>query len=499
MDVTHTHITRSNYAGIDRSVMLYRTPNPVWITDMNVAHGNLTFDPITNQLAADAQVLITWDITLFGWQTDAAIVSVEMYDPNGGGVVGTGSGYSGYLFLTTPKLWYACGMPDTYPCDGSQLPQLYEFRVSVYLASNPTVKVDSYTLPIGLREITTATDPPGILINNRRVYFHGVNRHEDSDVRGKGFDPSLLIKDYNQLQWMRVNAFRTSHYPYADEQYQMADRLGFMVIDETPAVGMREISYFNADTLQHHYQVVYEMMSRDKHHPSVVIWSMANEPISENPLTASYFEKVISYARQIMTVSSHKRLISFVCNADYTNDQWNQYTDLIMINRYYSWYSNSGHLELIGRQLTNDLNGWHSKYPDRPIMVSEYGSDTIPGLHTSPSRMFSEEWQTDFLAMYQNVFDQFRPSFLFGELIWVYADFATDSSDIRVGNMNMKGLFTRSRQPKMAARMVKARYTMLEGGQSAQSVGTARAPQCSGVHQSASRVVEGVISAEVDV
>lgn len=50
----------------------------------------------------------------------------------------------------------------------------------------------------------------------------------DSDMRGKGFDRVLLIRDFNLMQWMNVNAFRTSHYPYSREFYDMADQYGIV-------------------------------------------------------------------------------------------------------------------------------------------------------------------------------------------------------------------------------------------------------------------------------
>ena len=59
-------------------------------------------------------------------------------------------------------------------------------------------------------------------------------------IRGKGLDLPTLTKDFSLLKWMGANSFRTSHYPYADEDLYMADREGFVVIDESPGVGIEE-------------------------------------------------------------------------------------------------------------------------------------------------------------------------------------------------------------------------------------------------------------------
>lgn len=57
-------------------------------------------------------------------------------------------------------------------------------------------------------------------------------------VNGPGLDLPLIIRDYNLIKWVGANAFRTSHYPYAEEIMDLADQLGIMIIDECPAVNI---------------------------------------------------------------------------------------------------------------------------------------------------------------------------------------------------------------------------------------------------------------------
>ena len=97
-------------------------------------------------------------------------------------------------------------------------------------------------------------------------------------------------------------------------------------------------------------------------------------------------------------------------------------------------------------------------------MVSEYGAGTIAGLHEDPPVMFTEDYQTELLMAYFPVFDEYRKKFFIGELIWNYADFMIQQSP-RTINGNKKGLFTRERQPKAAARVVRQRYLALAKGQ----------------------------------
>lgn len=54
-------------------------------------------------------------------------------------------------------------------------------------------------------------------------------------------DYPLIVKDFSLLKWLGANSFRTSHYPYAEEIMDMADQEGIMIVDESPAVGLRYI------------------------------------------------------------------------------------------------------------------------------------------------------------------------------------------------------------------------------------------------------------------
>ena len=44
--------------------------------------------------------------------------------------------------------------------------------------------------------------------------------------------------------------------------------------------------------------------------------------------------------------------------------------------------------------------------------------------------MFTEDFQVDFLREHHHVFDDFRKSFLSGEMVWNFADFMTGQSEL---------------------------------------------------------------------
>ena len=115
------------------------------------------------------------------------------------------------------------------------------------------------------------------------------------------------------MAWLGANSFRTSHYPYAEEVLDHADRLGIVVIDETAgrrpqprrAGGIfgRPGATYSDETVDRppsevHRQAIEELVARDKNHPSVVLWSIANEPESHTEESRAYFEPLFDAARE---------------------------------------------------------------------------------------------------------------------------------------------------------------------------------------------------------
>ena len=101
------------------------------------------------------------------------------------------------------------------------------------------------------------------------------------------------------------------------------------------------------------------------------------------------------------------------------------------------------------------MQTWHQKFPEKPIVFTEFGADTISGMHSLNTEPYSEEYQIAYYRANFEIFDEF--DFVCGELLWNFADFATPAGLIRV-NGNRKGVFTRDRQPKQIAYLLKQRW-----------------------------------------
>ena len=338
----------------------------------------------------------------------------------------------------------------------------YLYPLTITLAGEAEV-VDSYMLEIGIRTIEVRGDR--LLLNGQPIRLTGFGKHEDFPLTGRGMNLPMWIRDYELLKWVGANSYRTSHYPYAEEAMQLADRLGVLVINEIPAVGL-DFAVAGDLTAQHLTQCqqqIRELIARDKNHPSTIMWSVANEPMAGLPMgmgtpPAGSVETGTRFFRQ-MYEDVHRldgtRPVTYV-GVQGGPREWHGLVDVVCVNGYYGWYSQSGQLEQGAAALAQVLDEIHQQY-GKPMIVTEFGADTIPGVHSTPSEMWTEEYQVEFLRGFLDVADQ-RP-FMVGMQVWAFADFKTGQATGRAAGMNFKGVFTRDRRPKMAAHFLRDRWT----------------------------------------
>lgn len=420
-----------NYTGIMRPVWLTTTPE-AYISDIAIV-GKMNGDYSWQVTPSDADAA-----------TAPTACTVQLLDASGA-VVDTQAGLQGSATLADVNLW------------STETPYLYTLRVQY--------GQDVYYESFGFREISI--QGCRICLNGKPIYLKGFGKHEDSPVHGRGFDPAFAAKDIALLQWMGANSFRTSHYPYSETMMQMCDKAGILVIDETPAVGLNTGftavgllggnaggTWAQLQTKEHHTQVVRDYIARDKNHPCIIMWSLANEPASQEPGAAEYFAPLLQLARDCdpqnrpCTIVTYEGATAETCKAT-------SMCDVIVLNRYRGWYDTEGDLASAKEILKKELLAFHKRYPDKPMMLGEYGADCIAGMHNTTASLFSEEYQQQLLAAYSEVFDSL--DFIAGEHVWAFADFATAENIKRIQG-NKKGVFTRTREPKAAAFYLKERW-----------------------------------------
>jgi len=404
----------ANLSGIHRDVILYTRPN----------------DPIED---IHITTKIEDDLAYVSYQvfSNGKIKLVSIKDKNQQ-VVGFSNDQDGMIIVHKPHLW--------------DVGYGYLYTLEVVTES------DLYQEKFGIREIEIKKDQ--LLLNKKKIYLKGFGMHEDHLIIGKGANSAHHIKDMNLLQWIHANSFRTSHYPYAEEIYDLADQLGILIINEIPAVGLNfwsEEKVFvsgkiDERTKKVHMDQLTELVQRDKNHPSVIMYSLANEANTHEEGAYSYFKDIFSHMRTLTNIP--------LMIVEWVNAEVNQVAslaDVIGLNRYFSWYSEFGELDVIEERIKSDFDSYYQKFK-KPIMLTEFGADTIAGLHALPSVPFSEEYQVEFLALYQKAIANL--DYVIGEHVWNFADFLTKQGLTRM-NGNKKGVFSRDRQPKMVAHFLK--------------------------------------------
>lgn len=419
-----------NYAGLARSVSLYSTPKKA-IQDITVV-----------TTVSGSKGVVSYEV-----QSEEP-VSVKLLDAKGIEVASS-QGSKGNLEVADAKLW------------GPGHPYLYQL-----VASSGE---DQYNLSVGIRTIEVSGTQ--LLLNGKPIYLTGFGMHEDHLVKGKGHDNAFLVNDFELLKWVGANSFRTSHYPYAEEVMDYADKHGILVIDETAAVGMnmglssgvfgtQPKKTFTEENINKASQAalasqIRELIARDKNHPSVIAWSITNEPASEEEGADTYFEPLFKLAKEL----DPSRPVTYVnvMLAPFDRCKLGQFADFICLNRYYGWYVNHNDLDSAILAYRAELKGWVEKF-NKPLVITEYGADTLPGAHSIHGLPWSEEYQVNFLEASHQVHDEFEA--VAGEQVWNFADFQTKPGIFRVLG-NKKGVFSRDRQPKAAAYELKKRWTNL--------------------------------------
>lgn len=323
-------------------------------------------------------------------------------------------------------------------------PFLYELKIELIEQENC---IDEYSLKFGVREIKV--DGYNLLLNNEQVFLKGFGKHEDFPVIGKALSLPLLVKDFSLLKWINANSFRTSHYPYAEEWLEYADEHGVLVIDEVPAVSL-DFRKVTDKTLRNHKDFIKKLITRDKNHPCVIMWAPGNEPnlVGEdtyyNGAGENYWKEISKYTK---TLDSSRPVTIPNCQRAGKEDPVFSYSDVISLNRYYGWYENPGQIDKAIQRMENEMDFIAEKYK-KPILVTEFGADTMPGFHSISDQLFTEEYQSELIKRYCELIES--KNYTVGEHVWNFADFKTPQHFRRVV-LNFKGVFTRNRDPKLVA------------------------------------------------
>lgn len=328
-------------------------------------------------------------------------------------------------------------------------PTLY--RIETILIHSKTKKIldrlNNYT---GFRW-SYFDEEKGFFLNGKSYKLRGICRHQDQKPIGVAMSDEMHRRDILMMKEMGANFIRISHYPQDPSILEQCDKLGMMVWEEIPIIDIVPNSIAYANTCE---QNLREMIRQHYNHPSIITWGFMNEILlvtqreyKNKEELKPVIKRTIRLAKQLERIlkeedSFRSSIMAFHASNMYNEIGLSDVTDVVGWNLYSGWYG--GKLS----DFEKFLDEQHTKYPNRPIIVSEYGAGSDKRLHSFTPRHFdfSIEYQQQYLEHYLPVIEK-RP-FVSGGTHWNFIDFSSALRDESMPRINNKGLVYSDRTPK---------------------------------------------------
>jgi len=241
-------------------------------------------------------------------------------------------------------------------------PVMYRTVVSVRSANRV---VDDTTVPFGIREYHFDPDT-GFWLNGKNFKLKGACLHHDGSAFGAAVPLAVWERRLNELRKLGVNAIRTAHNPPAPEFLDLADRMGFLVMDEmfdqwTVAKNPFDYHlYFNEWSIRD----LKDTVRRDRNHPSIILWSAGNE-IHDTPKPEIAIPILKGLVAAFHEVDDTRPVTQALFRPNVSHDYDNGLADLLDVvgQNYREKEILAAHRQkptrkIVGTENTNDLNQW---------------------------------------------------------------------------------------------------------------------------------------------
>jgi beta-glucuronidase len=300
---------------------------------------------------------------------------------------------------------------------------------------------DRLTDDIGFRDIRV--DGTKILLNGKPVFLRGVNAHAEAPYRtGRVSNDKDVAAIFGFLKDLDANFVRLCHYPHDERMARMADRQGVMVWSEIPI--WQHISYEKPEVYGKAQAMLGEMIRRDRNKASVILWSVANE----TPTNAARTEFLTNLAGEARKLDDTRLITAAFLQPHKVGDVHlmddplavGRALDVVGMNEYVGWYS----------YLPEQADNVKFELPEKPIIVSEFGSEAKIGNHGDKSQRWTEEQQVDFYK--HNFVMLSKIPQVRGFAPWVLMDFRSPTRNIPLlqDGFNRKGLISEDGKKKQA-------------------------------------------------
>ncbi|PWF55419.1 beta-galactosidase GalB [Massilia glaciei] len=308
------------------------------------------------------------------------------------------------LRVGQPKLW----SPTT--------PQRY---VAVTTVSDKAGVVDEVETPFGIRTIAFDAER-GLFMNGERVAIRGVSMHHDLGALGAALNVRALERQLEILREMGVNAIRTTHNPAAPELLDLADRMGFLIVEEAFDAwrkGKKKNDYGRLFD-EWHERDLRAMVRRDRNHPSVILWSIGNE-IREQGEPEGW--KVAARLSDI--VRSEDRTRPTTAGFNHVGSGYNGFqtaVDVVGYNykpwEYPKFHQHSPHIPVLGSETASTVSSRGEYF----FPVSDDKSKGLANFQVSSYDLSAPRWASAPELEFKGLDDN---PFVAGEFVWTGFDY----------------------------------------------------------------------------
>jgi beta-galactosidase/beta-glucuronidase len=321
-------------------------------------------------------------------------------------------------------------------------------------------EIDRLESKFGVR--TIAASGRQLLLNGRVLKIKGVNRYDEFGRFGPNPPQALVVDELRLMKKTGINLIR-SHYPQTPEFLDLCDRLGILFLEELP-INWWGVEWFGKEGLVQNEQILDRaipmletMIRRDRNHPSIILWSMANESKTDNAIGIKVMRALIRRTKDLDAT----RLVTFVTNPGSVSDHRAfEDADLVATNMYHG--SLSGPLverrnqldERARRPTEEHLRRELEAFPDKPLLITEFGAMGMHSLHGDAPN--TEEFQADYLrAIWAAISSVPEVS---GGVVWSWADYNHRRAFTSLGPFGSFGAVTIDRKPKAALNALAAMF-----------------------------------------
>ena len=452
-DITPISADFTFWGGIYRDVWLISTPKQHFNMSNMGSDGIFISTPVVNEKRGVLKVKC--EVTNDSHESSILEVRSAIYSPQGKllqTIKQKQKLKSGETFIfentsgaiESPDLW----SPET--------PSLYLVKTTLVDPKSGKL-LDEKNHKVGFRWFTF-DGSKGFFLNGKSYKLRGLNRHQDQAPAGVALDDEAHRRDIFLMKELGCNFIRISHFPQDDAILEMCDELGLLAWEEIPIINIVPNTPGYDDNCEYNLR---EMIRQHYNHSSVITWGYMNEilltaPSIGKPEWLACKERTVNLAQRLEAVLKEEdpgraSVMAFNMTNLY-NEIGLNLVDVVGWNLYHGWYVDK----------LKDFNAWcedqHRRYPDQPMIISEWGAGSDKRLHSTQGRAFdfSIEYQQTYIEHYLPFIE--NTEWISGCAYWNFIDFNVAARQESMPRVNNKGLAYNNRIWKDVAYYFKAMW-----------------------------------------